>query len=148
MNKFILYLFLIFFLSNCGIDKEKAEDLSNTKIIFKKSKPINREFNQNLNINFSKLTRGEPFLGNNTNNSGNINFKTNFNKTSSYKPSIIEKLTGTSSFIANNLTSFLDGDTSFITNLGLSAVSIPAEYSSLAIVKKFLILESNCDASY
>ena len=90
MNKFILYLFLIFFLSNCGIDKKKAEDLSNTKIIFEKSKPINREFNQNLSIKLSKLTRGEPFLGNNTNNSGNISFKTNFNKISSYKFSSIK----------------------------------------------------------
>ncbi len=91
MSKFTLYLFLVLTLSSCGFDNKKADDLSNTKIIFEKSKPINREFNQNLNIKLSKLTRGEPFLGNNTNNSGNINFETNFNKTSSYKFSTINE---------------------------------------------------------
>ena len=91
MSKFTLYLFLVLTLSSCGFDNKKADELSNAKIIFEESKPINREFNQNLNIKLSKLTRGEPFLGNNTNNSGNINFETNFNKTSSYKFSTINE---------------------------------------------------------
>ena len=57
----------------------------NSKIIFEKSKPISKELNPNLKIKLTKLIKGEVFLGNNTNNTGNINFETNFSKTSNYK---------------------------------------------------------------
>ena len=92
MNKFFLYLFLLLILSSCGFgNKEIEEQYKNTKIIFEKSKPIKKELNSNLKIKLSKLTKGEPFLGNNTNSAGNINFETNFKKTSSYKFSAIKE---------------------------------------------------------
>ena len=92
MNKFFLYLFLLLILSSCGIGNKEIEDQNeNSKIIFEKSKPIKKELNSNLKINLNKLTKGEAFLGNNTNSTGNINFETNFNKTSSYKFSAIKE---------------------------------------------------------
>jgi len=73
-------------LSGCGLGKkEVVENNKNSKIIFEKSKPITKELNPNLKIKLTKLIKGEVFLGNNTNNIGNINFETNFSKTSNYK---------------------------------------------------------------
>ena len=92
MNKFFLYLFLLLILSSCGFgNKEIEEKNKNAKIIFEKSKPIKKELNSNLKIKLSKLTKGEVFLGNNTNSTGNINFEKNFKKTSSYKFSTINE---------------------------------------------------------
>ena len=92
MNKFFLYLFLLLILSSCGFGNKEIEDQNeNSKIIFEKSKPIKKELNSNLKINLNKLAKGEAFLGNNTNSTGNINFETNFNKTSSYKFSAIKE---------------------------------------------------------
>ena len=92
MNKFFLYLFLLLILSSCGIDNKEIEDQNkNSKVIFEKSKPIKKELNSNLKIKLNKLTKGEVFLGNNTNSVGNINFETNFNKTTSYKFSAIKE---------------------------------------------------------
>ena len=92
MNKFFLYLFLLLILSSCGIGNKEVEDQNeNSKIIFEKSKPIEKELNSNLKIKLNKLTKGETFLGNNTNSTGNINFETNFNKTLSYKFSAIKE---------------------------------------------------------
>ena len=86
MNNFFLYLFILIILSGCGLGKkEVVENNKNSKIIFEKSKPITKELNPNLKIKLTKLTKGEVFLGNNTNNTGNINFETNFSKTSYYK---------------------------------------------------------------
>jgi len=92
VNKFFLYLFLLLILSSCGIGNKEVEDQNkNSKIIFEKSKPIQKELNSNLKIKLNKLTKGETFLGNNTNSVGNINFETNFNKTLSYKFSAIKE---------------------------------------------------------
>ena len=91
MNKFFLYLLLLT-LSSCGLgDKEIEEQDKNSKIIFEKSKPIIKELNSDLKIKLNKLTKGEVFLANNTNNIGNINFETDFKKTSSYKFSSIKE---------------------------------------------------------
>ncbi len=92
MNNFYLYLFLLFILSGCGNNnKELTAQNENTKVIFEKSKPIKNELNSNLKINLSKLNKGEVFLKNNINHSGNINFETNFEKITSYKfPTIKE----------------------------------------------------------
>ncbi len=91
MNKFFLYLLLLT-LSSCGLgDKEIEEQGKNSKIIFEKSKPIIKELNSDLKIKLSKLIKGEVFLANNTNNIGNINFETDFKKTSSYKFSSIKE---------------------------------------------------------
>ncbi len=92
MNNFFLYLFILIILSGCGLGKkEVVENNKNLKIIFEKSKPIKKELNPNLKIKLTKLTKGEVFLGNNTNNIGNINFETNFSKTSNYKFSTIDE---------------------------------------------------------
>ena len=92
MNKFFLYLILLIFLSNCGlVKKDVVEENPNTKVLFEKSKPIKQELNPNLNIKITNVTKGEPFLTNTSNNSGNINFSTNFEKISSYKFSSIEQ---------------------------------------------------------
>jgi len=92
VNKFLLYLFLLLIISSCGLGKKEIDvENKNTKIIFEKSKPIKKELNPNLKIKLTQLTKGEAFLGNNTNNVGNINFGTNFKKTSSYKFSSIKE---------------------------------------------------------
>ena len=79
-------------LSGCGLGKkEVVENNKNSKIIFEKSNPITKELNPNLKIKLTKLTKGEVFLGNNTNNTGNINFETNFSKTSNYKFATIKE---------------------------------------------------------
>ena len=92
MNNFFLYLFILIILSGCSLGKEEVvENNKNSKIIFEKSKPIIKELNPNLKIKLTKLTKGEVFLGNNTNNIGNINFETNFSKTSNYKFSTIDQ---------------------------------------------------------
>ena len=86
MNKLFAYLFLLLILSSCGLgSKEVIESNKKSKIIFEKSKPIKKEFNKNLKLNLSKLTNSEVFFKNNTNNAGNINFSTNFDKTINYK---------------------------------------------------------------
>ena len=92
MNKFFLYFFLLILLSNCGfIKKDIVEQNNDGKDIFEKIEPIKKELNPQLNIQLSKLTKKNPFLNNNSNNSGNINFETNFQKTSSYKFKGIKK---------------------------------------------------------
>ena len=73
-------------LSGCGLGKkEVVENNKNLKIILEKTKPITKELNQNLKIKLNKLTKGEVFFANNTNNAGNINFNTNFDITINYK---------------------------------------------------------------
>jgi len=78
-------------LSNCSIvKKDVTEEESNAKDIFKKNEPIEKELNPNIKIQLKKLTKGKPFFRNNSNNSGNINFETNFEKISSYKFTAID----------------------------------------------------------
>ena len=92
MNKLFLFLFLLLILSNCGSGNKETVDLNeNSKIIFEKSKPIRKELNPDLKIQLNKLTKGEVFFQNNTNRIGNINFETNFKKTSLYKFSSIDE---------------------------------------------------------
>ena len=92
MNKFFLYFFLLILLSNCSfVKKDVVEQNNEAKDIFEKIEPIQKELNPKLNIQLSKLTKEKPFLNNNSNNSGNINFETNFQKTSSFKFKVIKK---------------------------------------------------------
>ncbi len=92
MNKFLIYIFFLTLLSNCGVlKKDTVEENLNAKEIFKKSEPIERELNPNLKIKLKKFTKGKPFFKNNSNNSGNINFQTNFDKISSYKFTAIDQ---------------------------------------------------------
>jgi len=91
VNKLFVYLILLL-LSSCGLGtKEVVDNQIKSKIIFAKSKPINKELNPNLKLKISKLSKGEVFFRNNTNNAGNINFETNFEKTKTYKFSTIKE---------------------------------------------------------
>ena len=86
MNKLFIYLFFFVLLLNCSFSKKETSNSdADIKIIFQKIKPIEKELNPNLNIQLQKLTKGKPFLRNNTNNSGNINFETNFDNLTSFK---------------------------------------------------------------
>ena len=86
MNKLFIYLFFFVLLLNCSFSKKETSNSdADIKIIFQKIKPIEKELNPNLNIQLRKLTKGNPFLKNNTNNSGNVNFETNFDNLSSFK---------------------------------------------------------------
>lgn len=92
MNKFLIFFFFLVLLSNCSIvKKDVTEEESNAKDIFKKNEPIEKELNPNIKIQLKKLTKGKPFFRNNSNNSGNINFETNFEKISSYKFTAIDR---------------------------------------------------------
>ena len=91
MSKFFLYLVLLLFLSNCGFKDKKVEENPNAITLFEKSKPIEQELNPTLNIKISTITKGEPFLSNNSNNSGNLDFNSNFEKVFSYKFSTIDQ---------------------------------------------------------
>ena len=91
MNKFLIFYFFLVLLSNCSIvKKDVTEEESQAKDIFKKNEPIEKELNPNIKIQLKKLTKGKPFFRNNSNNSGNINFETNFEKISSYKFTAID----------------------------------------------------------
>ena len=86
MNKFFLYLFFFVLLLNCNLSKKEEPNIDlDIKTIFQTIKPIEKELNPNLNIQLQKLTKGKPFLKNNSNNSGNINFETSFENLSSFK---------------------------------------------------------------
>lgn len=86
MNKFFIYLFFFVILSNCSLVKKEAiEKEKVSRELFKKLKPITNELNSNLKINLNKLSKKKPFLNNNSNNSGNINFETIFENKSSIK---------------------------------------------------------------
>ena len=86
VNKLFIYLFFFVLLLNCSFSKKETSNSdADIKIIFQKIKPIEKELNPNLNIQLRKLTKGNPFLKNNTNNSGNVNFETNFDNLSSFK---------------------------------------------------------------
>ncbi len=80
-------------MSNCSLVKKDITDENKTeKNIFEKIKPIQKELNPTLGIQLTKFTKGEPYLNNNSNNSGNINFETNFQKKKSlYKFSSIDQ---------------------------------------------------------
>ena len=91
MSKFFLYLVLILFLSNCGFKDKKVEQNPNAITLFEKSKPIEQELNPTLNIQISTITKGEPFLSSNSNNSGNLDFNSNFENAFSYKFSTIDQ---------------------------------------------------------
>ena len=91
MSKFFLYLVLILFLSNCGFKDKKVEQNPNAITLFEKSKPIEQELNPTLNVKISTITKGEPFLSSNSNNSGNLDFNSNFENAFSYKFSTIDQ---------------------------------------------------------
>ena len=91
MSKKFLYIFILVFLTSCS--SLKKENSKNVKLIdiFKESEPIKKEFNSNLLIKKNFIYKNKPFINNNTNNNGNINFDTNFEKISNFKFTKIKK---------------------------------------------------------
>ena len=91
MSKKFLYIFILIFLTSCS--SLKKENSKNVKLIdiFKESEPIKKEFNSNLLIKKNNIYKNKPFINNNTNNNGNINFDTNFEKISNFKFTKIKK---------------------------------------------------------
>ena len=91
MNKSILYIIILLFISNCSVNKNESIEYENQIEIFKKIEPIQKEFNQNLKIKKFQNFKINPFIKNNSNNNGNIDFDTNFEKISNYKISKLKK---------------------------------------------------------
>ncbi len=86
VNKYLIFIFLIIILSNCSIaKKDDVIEVEKKQILFKETKPITTEFNSELKIKLNNINKGIPFLNNNTNNTGNINFDTEFKTKNSFK---------------------------------------------------------------
>ena len=91
MNKCIKYIIILLFLSNCSFSINEKNENQNLIDIFKKNEPIEKEFNQQLKIKKLNTFKKNPFLKNNSNNNGNINFDSNFENISNHKISKIKK---------------------------------------------------------
>ena len=94
MYKNILIVIVTIFISHCSLDtktgfwtqsqiqQEVNDDLEK---IFKSEKILENEFNPNLRIKINASYKKKPFVNNLTNNSGYINFESNFEKMSKFK---------------------------------------------------------------
>ena len=91
MNKNILYIIILIFLTNCSLSNKEVNENNKSIDIFKKIDPIQRELNLDLKTKKFETFKSNPFLNNLTNSNGNINFETNFEKKKTYKFSKIEK---------------------------------------------------------
>ncbi len=85
MNKAIKYIIILIFLTNCTVSKKDNAQNENLIDIFKKKEPIKEELNQELKIKYLNNFKSKPFLKNNSNNNGNIDFETSFKTISKYK---------------------------------------------------------------
>ena len=96
MNKNIIHILLLTLISSCSLDsktgfwsktqkleKEKIENVS-TKV-FQKPEILEKEFNTNLKIKVKSTYTQKPFINNLSNNSGYINYESNFNEISKFK---------------------------------------------------------------
>tara|TARA_B100000579_G_scaffold114196_1_gene91422 strand:+ start:1193 stop:2470 length:1278 start_codon:yes stop_codon:yes gene_type:complete len=92
VSKYLFYILLLLFLSSCSSLKKEVIEEKNEEInLFKEIEPIKKELNPGLTVNISRLKTDKVFLNNNSNNTGNINFETNFDKKYYYKFKKIEK---------------------------------------------------------
>ena len=78
MNKNILYIIILIFLTNCSLSNKEVNENNKSIDIFKKIDPIQRELNSDLKTKKFETFKSKPFLNNLTNSNGNINFETNF----------------------------------------------------------------------
>ncbi len=95
MYKYILFLFTFIFLSQCSLDTKtgfwtkaqikKEEKKESLKEVFKSKEVLEKEFNPNLKIKINSTYKQEPFINNLSNNSGYINFESNFKQISKFK---------------------------------------------------------------
>ena len=104
MNRKLLNLLLFILLIGCG-QTEKSIENTNSKVLFEESKPIEEQINPNIQIKLTNLLKDNTFIENKSNNNGNINFKSEFEKKKSYKFSKIKQfnsLTTEMIFTKNN----------------------------------------------
>ena len=80
MNKNILYIIILIFLTNCSLSNKEVAKNNKSIDIFKKIDPIKRELNSDLKTKKFETFKLNPFFNNLTNSNGNINFETNFEK--------------------------------------------------------------------
>ena len=112
MNKNILYIIILIFLTNCSLSNKEFNENNKSIDIFKKIDPIQRELNSDLKTKKFETFKSNPFLNNLTNSNGNINFETNFEKKKTYKFSKIEKFKSNQPeifFTSNNDIIFFNG---------------------------------------
>ena len=94
MYKIILLLAVFSLVTQCSLDTKTGfwtkskileENKNNLKKIFKSEDVLNQEFNANLKIKINDSYNKNPFVNNLTNNSGYINFESNFKNLSKFK---------------------------------------------------------------
>ena len=85
MNKAIKYIIILIFLSDCSLLNKDTINDEKSSNIFKKIKPIEKEFNTELRIKSLNDFNGQPFNNNSTNNNGNINYNSNFEEIKKYR---------------------------------------------------------------
>ena len=94
MYKNILLITVFLLLTQCSLDtktgfwtksKITAEKKDNTEDIFKSKEVIKKEFNSNLKVKIKSPYLKNPFVNNLTNNSGYINFESDFKEISKFK---------------------------------------------------------------
>ena len=94
MYKYILLLVTFIFLNQCSLDTktgfwtktqelEKKEDKLDE--IFKSKEILEKEFNKNLKLKINSAYTKKPFINNLSNNSGYINYESNFKEISKFK---------------------------------------------------------------
>ena len=100
MHKYFLFLILFIFLIQCSLDtktgfwtktKISKEKKENVDEIFTNEEVLKKEFNPNLKIKINSLYANKPFINNLTNNTGYINFESNFKEVSKFKFKKIKK---------------------------------------------------------
>ena len=74
MNKNILYIIILIFLTNCSLSNKEVNENNKSIDIFKKIDPIQRELNSDLKTKKFETFKSNPFLNNLTNSNSNINF--------------------------------------------------------------------------
>ena len=94
MNRNILLIIAFLFLNQCSLDTKtgiwnktqiKEEKKENLEEIFKSAEILEKEFNPNLRIKINSSYTQKPFINNLSNNTGYINFESNFKEISKFK---------------------------------------------------------------
>ena len=94
MYKNILFIFIFFLISQCSLDTKTGfwtksqiieEKKDNLEEIFKSDAILEKEFNPNIKIKIQSPFNQNPFINNLTNNSGYINFDSDFKEISKFK---------------------------------------------------------------